>query len=320
MVLNSEGSQYLKAPKFQTIVDLVTARSPLQKKKLKHYLERRDEGFMEEAESFANDYCGYLESQKIPLDVAVSAYLDMCAMMMRCQIEFMKTGLYTIEKDSQAFEEVYSSPAEMTSYMIGLAISQFLWETHYEILKDFERATELYCSSAGSYLEVGPGHGLYLHKAMKHLKPQARIRVVDISPVSIAITKSIMNHFHPERDSIAFCTDDIVTHETSERFDFITMGEVLEHINQPQPVLVKLNTLLETRGRAFVSTAINSPAVDHVYHFKTAGDVREMIRGSGWQIEHELVLPVEALPMQEIVEKKITINYCAVLKKATSHE
>jgi SAM-dependent methyltransferase len=306
--------------KFNSIVDLVIARSPLQKKKLRQYLARRDAGFMEEAESFANDYCGYLDSQKIPLEFAVSAYLEMCAMMMRCQIEFMKTGSYTIQEHSQAFEETYSNKEKMTSYMIGLAISQFLWETHYEILKSFERATETYCPTVDSYLEIGPGHGLYLHKAMKFLKPHTRIKVVDISPASIAITKSIMAHFHPKATSISYLTDDILKHDTEERFGFIVMGEVLEHINVPQLVLAKLNNLLELDGRAFVSTAINSPAVDHVYHYKSVDDVRVMIRGAGLEIENELVLPVENLPMEEIVEKKITINYCAVLKKETDHE
>ena len=310
----------MRTQKFDTIVDLVVAKSPLQKKKLRSYLARRDAGFMEEAESFATDYCDYLDSQKIPLEYAVSAYLEMCAMMMRCQIEFMKTGSYTIQEHSQAFEETYSNKEKMTSYMIGLAISQFLWETHYEIFKSFERATEQYCPTVDSYLEIGPGHGLYLHKAMKHLRPGTRVKVIDISPASIAITKSIMTHFHPERDSISYCTDDILKHDTKERFGFIVMGEVLEHINVPQPVLVKLNKLLEADGRAFVSTAINSPAVDHVYHFKTVDDVRVMIRSAGLEIENELVLPVEDLPMEEIVEKKITINYCAVLKRETGHE
>jgi SAM-dependent methyltransferase len=310
----------LTTQKFDSIVDLVVAKSPLQKKKLRHFLARQDAGFMEEAESFAHDYCGYLESQKIPLEYAVSAYLEMCSMMMRCQIEFMKTGSYTIQEHSQAFEETYSNNEKMTSYMIGLAISQFLWETHYDILKCFERATEQYCPTVGSYLEIGPGHGLYLHKAMKFLKQDARIKAIDISPASIAITKSIMTHFHPQRASISYLTEDILKHDTEERFGFIVMGEVLEHINVPQPVLVKLNNLLEADGRAFVSTAINSPAVDHVYHFKSVNDVRAMIRSAGLEIEIELVLPVEDLPMEQIVEKKITINYCAVLKRETGHE
>jgi SAM-dependent methyltransferase len=204
--------------------------------------------------------------------------------------------------------------------MIGLAISQFLWETHYEILKSFERATETYCPGVDSYLEIGPGHGLYLHKAMKTLNPNTRITVIDISPASIAITKSIISHFHPQRSSIAYHTDDILRHETEERFGFLVMGEVLEHINVPHQVLLKVNALLKNNGRAFVSTAINSPAVDHVYHYRTVDDVRVMIRSAGLEIENELVLPVEDLPMEEIVERKITINYCAVLKKETGHE
>jgi SAM-dependent methyltransferase len=310
----------VKTQQFKAIVDLVVAQSPLQKKKLNSYLARKDAGFLDEAEAFAVDYCGYLESQKIPLQYAVSAYLEMCAMMLKCQIEFMKTGSYTIQKRSQAFEETYSNTEKMTSYMIGLAISQFLWETHYEILKSFDQAARSLFPVVDSYLEIGPGHGLFLHKAMNYLKPHASVKAVDISPTSIAITQSIMTYFHPKVDSISYSTVDILTYDTTERFDFITMGEVLEHIDLPQQALRTLNELLLTGGRAFVSTAINSPAVDHVYHFKSVDDVRVMMQDAGLTIEQELVLPVEDLPMEEIVRRKITINYCAVLKKETDHE
>lgn len=52
-----------------------------------------------------------------------------------------------------------------------------------------------------------------------------------------------------------------------------------------------------------------------IYHFKTVDEIRDMLNSNGFKIEKELVLPVEDLPMNEIMEKKITINYCAILKK-----
>jgi hypothetical protein len=98
------------------------------------------------------------------------------------------------------------------------------------------------------------------------------------------------------------------------------MGEVLEHVSNPDQLLSRLLTLLSDAGKAFVTTSINSPAVDHVYHFKSVEDVRTMINDSGLAIIREQVLPVENLPMEEIISRRITINYCAELESDGSHE
>lgn len=306
----------MASPEFDKIIQLTVARSPFQKKKLEQYLSRMDAGFFARAEEFAGNYSGYLDSQGIPLDYAVKAYLDMCSSMMKCQIEFMKTGSYRTTDHDQAFAEVYSSPERMKPYMIALAISQFLWPTHYRIYEAFENTIRESASHIGAYLEIGPGHGLYLHKAIQYLNPAAAVHAVDISPVSMEITKSIINYFHPAIANATFWTGDILSYQTRVRYDFITMGEVLEHVNEPDRLLARLEQLLSDSGTAFVTTSINSPAVDHVYHFKSVDDVRVMIRAAGLSISNEQILPVEDLPLEEIVAKKITINYSAVLRRA----
>lgn len=304
------------APEFFKIVDAVIVKSPFQKKKLDQYLAGMDGQFYSRAEEFAIDYGRYLTSQGIPFDYAINAYLDMCKSMLKCQIEFMKTGAYSSSDYNQAFDEVYSNPDFMKSYMIALALSQFLWSTHYKIYLDFERSIMANATSINSYLEIGPGHGLYLRKAIQFLKPEALIHAVDISPVSIGITKSIISYFYPKISNVTFWTGDILAYETPTRYDFITMGEVLEHVNAPHELLSRLTTLLSDSGKAFVTTSINSPAVDHVYHFKNVQEVRRMISDSGLGIISEQVLPVEDLPMDEIVSRRITINYSAEVKRS----
>ena len=55
--------------------------------------------------------------------------------------------------------------------------------------------------------------------------------------------------------------------------------------------------------------------IDHLYHFKTVNEIREMLNKCGLDVISEKVLPVENLPMLEIVDKKITINYSAIVNK-----
>ena len=65
-----------------------------------------------------------------------------------------------------------------------------------------------------------------------------------------------------------------------------------------------------------MSTCVDCPTIDHVYHFKSVKDIEEMISKAGLKIDNKQILPVEDLPMDEIIKRKITINYCALLSKA----
>lgn len=83
------------------------------------------------AGEFATKYSDYLKSENIPVEYAVDAYLKMCNDMIKSQIYFMRTGKYPIEKAEQAFKLVYNKDKEMKPFMIGLAISQYLWSSYY---------------------------------------------------------------------------------------------------------------------------------------------------------------------------------------------
>ena len=299
---------------FNQILELVYKKSPLQKKKLENYLASCDESFFNVAERFSIDYLGYLKGQNISVEYAVDAYLKMCGNMLKSQIYFMKTGKYPLESQHKALEDVYNNEKEMKSYMVGLGISQFLWSTHYDMFSFFKDTLKKNGNAISSYLEIGPGHGLYLREAMQYLNNDIKIVAVDISPTAIEIVQSIMTHFFNDHTSkITYHNIDMLDLTLSDKYDFITMGEVLEHVNYPDKLLYKLKELLTSDGRAFISTCVNCPTIDHVYHFKSVDEIRAEIDNCGLLVKDERVLPVENLPMTEIEEKKITINYCAIL-------
>jgi len=304
-------------PNFSRFIEAVK-KSPFQKKKIEQYLLTRDENYFSEAEEFAVMYAGYLESQKIDLQYAVQAYQKLCNDMMKCQIFFMKTGKYsTVSSDAdQANDNIYKNEEVMKLYMIGLALSQFLWPSHYEIYTCLLDSLKSRSKVIKNYLEIGPGHGLFLNKALEIMSPDALATAVDISKTSIDITRSIINYLRPNASNVVYHNIDMLKLDLNNSFDFITMGEVLEHVNFPKVLLSKLRDLLAQDGRAFVSTCVNCPAIDHVYHFKTVDEIRVMFNECGLEIDEERIQPVEDLPFEEIMEKKITINYCAILKKS----
>ena len=307
----TEGKDY----NFQNIIEEIGNKSPLQKKKLSKYLTTRDYEFYSEANKFVAEYSGYLSSQNIPMEYAVDSYIKMCNDMVKSQIFFLKTGKYPMEDADLVYETVYSNENEMKPLMIALALSQFLWSTHYDMYSSFSRCIKENKSAISSYLEVGPGHGLFLKNAIEILNSKVKFTVIDISDIAMNITKSIIKYFfYGLKTNIKYLVKDMLKLDTNQKYDFINMGEVLEHVNNPKSLVDKFQSLLSYNGKGFLSTCVNCPTTDHVYHFHSINEIREMINSSNLRICKELVLPTENIPMNEIIKNKITINYCAIVE------
>jgi 2-polyprenyl-3-methyl-5-hydroxy-6-metoxy-1,4-benzoquinol methylase len=118
----------------------------------------------------------------------------------------------------------------------------------------------------------------------------------------------------PDKKNVHFVLGDILKTDLGRQFDFITMGEVLEHVNQPNTLLSRLKQMLAPGGFGFISTCANCPAIDHVYQFDTVDQIRELITSSGLIIEKDLPLPVENMSVSEAENQRITINYCALVR------
>lgn len=293
-------------------------KSPLQKKKIEGYLSDQPKSFFKEADKFIFDYSGYLKAEGLSFEYAVDAYLKMCRQMLKCQIFFMKHNRYPIDKQYKAFEEIYNSKKEMQSYMIGLALSQYLWITHYNIFSHLKEVLQQNKEKIKCYLEIGPGHGLFFKEAINTIGNDCKYTAIDISKVSLDLTKSIISFFQLDSSDIKFINNDMLNITSADLYDCIVMGEVLEHVENPKFLLDKLYTLLDTNGKAFVSTCVNCPTIDHVYHFKSVSDIRNILKQSNFKIVSEKILPVEKLPMDEIIKRKITINYSSIIKKGNN--
>lgn len=288
--------------------------SSFQKKKLELFFESRESTFLDEFELFLKDYIMYLNKNNMTIEYGIDAYLKMVNDMFKSQVKFMRTGKYPVSKTSEAIDNVYNDKKEMLSYMIGLALSQYLWSTHYEMFNHLKDELEKNKKSIKNYLEIGPGHGLFLKNAIDILDKDTTMTAIDISPVSLEISKSIIEYFYPSKN-IEFINEDMLKLELDSNCDFIVMGEVIEHVETPELLLKKVSRLLSQNGKAFLSTCVNCPAIDHVYHFHTVDEIRNMFSKCGLEIVSEKVLPVENLPMCEIEHKKITINYSAIVKR-----
>lgn len=302
-----------KNKNFYLLVDKIINKSSSQKIKILKFISSADSIYYKRAEAFSKEFIRYLKNEKINIDFAIKAYLKLCTDIMMSQKYFIKFKKYPVEDEKKAYKEVYDNKKEMKSYMIGIGMSQFLWPTHYAMYSFFIDKILNKKSNISRYLEIGPGHGLFLLQALRNLKQDTKFEIVDISKTSIKITKSIIDFLVKKEKKINYTTQNIFDFESSNKFDFITIGEVLEHVTKPQEILKKIKKLMNKNGSVYLSTCVDCPSIDHVYHFKSIGDIEKMIKKSGFKILDRRILPVEDKPMKEIIKKKITINYCAHL-------
>lgn len=298
-----------------TVLAYLYKKAPFQQKKIELLLSHKNETFLEEFEQFLDSYISYLNANHLTIEYSIDAYIKMINGMMKAQVKFMKTGKYPILSTTDAINDVYNNKETMLSYMIGLALSQYLWSTHYEIFNHFKSTLEKEKNNIKRYLEIGPGHGLFLKNAIDILNKNVAMTAIDISQTSLEITSSIIAYFYSDK-KIDFINGDMLNLHLNSQFDFIVMGEVIEHVEHPELLLNKITQLLNNEGKAFLSTCVNCPAIDHVYHFKTVDEIRDIFSKCGLKIYSEKVLPVENLPIEEIVKQKITINYSAIVTKA----
>ena len=173
----------------------------------------------------------------------------------------------------------------------------------------FNKIIEENRNSINNYLEVGGGHGLYASEAIKNTDG-ATYSLVDISQSSINIAKKMIDN-----DKVTYVNSDIFHYNPNTKYDFITMGEVLEHVENPIKLLEKLHTLLTDDGKLFITAPTNGPTIDHIYLFKNADDIRSVILSAGFKITKEFTIYAEDVPAELAEKYKVSMMYAGVLRK-----
>lgn len=262
-----------------------------------------------------SEYLHFCKTQGMNVVYMAECYLAIVEDMLREQIYFFKHNEYRYKTFDEVAESVYFNDNYMKKYMYGLALTSFLWPNHTEIHRFFIRNFPTH--KTGCYLEVGPGHGYSFLTAMRMGNFQQYVGV-DISRSSIELTKQITNFFIPElKSKVRLLELDFLENDClyPSSLDAIVIGEVLEHVEKPKLFLKKISELIKSDGYIFVTTCINSPAIDHIYLWREPKEVESMIFHSGLKILNSLYLPYHGLTLKEASEKKLTINVAYILSK-----
>lgn len=233
------------------------------------------------------DYCeiadvvlNYFQSQNISSKTIAKDYMDMVSDMKKEMLFFERFGKYRCESQNDALIAVYSQPEVMKYYMNGIIISQILWSHHFNMLKYFKSGIVSLSQTKmntimNTILDIGAGHGLYSLIVKNNLNT-GLIDIVDISKQSLKITEAIIGS-----EYIDYHDTDISDYCPSYTYDLIILGEILEHLDKPEEMLLKAKDLLSDQGYIFLTVPTNAPAIDHVYLFRSSTEICNMIAGTG---------------------------------------
>jgi len=296
--------------KIEEIVRQIEVKNPLHAKKLKRSIKKMDTYFFERSEKFLTTYELLLAKEDETIDYSIDCYLKMISDFNFEAINFLETGSYSSSSFEEVNKRVYDQPGIMKYYMHGLLLSQFLFFHHYEVLLFFNEVIDREQHTIKRYLEIGGGHGLYISEAIASIGVQANYDMVDISESSLELAKKLVAH-----TDVNYIHKDVFDFEPIEKYDFITMGEVLEHVEDPIALLKRIGGFLTEKGKLFITTPTNAPAIDHIYLFKNAEEIRDLIEEAGFKIETEFCIFSEDLPPELAEQYKISMLFAGVLTK-----
>jgi 2-polyprenyl-3-methyl-5-hydroxy-6-metoxy-1,4-benzoquinol methylase len=291
------------------LIEKIETLSPMHYKKLKPFLNYDQDGYVAESEAFLSRYCDYLESIDKTLDFGLDCYLQMVTDMNAERFDFMRSGKYNSSSFDEVNARVYANPSAMEAYMHGLIISQFLWKHHFAMFVYFRKQISRFADDVSNYLEIGAGHGLYLNKAREILGEMVRYDVVDVSRTSLDMARSFVDDPH-----IQYIHANVLDFQPLRHYDFITLGEVIEHVEDPVSLLAALKPMLNEGGKIFMTTPTNAPTIDHIYLFNNVDEIRAAVDDAELSIVDDHWLYVDDVSEEVAVKLKVTALYGSVLE------
>nr|WP_241266198.1 class I SAM-dependent methyltransferase [Streptomyces boncukensis] len=192
---------------------------------------------------------------------AVEAYRWLCTTFLAEEAYFRAHGRYRHSTFAEVEAAGCLTVPYMRRYMTGLLVTQALWTNHTRVLDVYAREFLGRRGARDSLLEVGPGHGLLLSLAAGY--GVRRLAGWDISAASLELTREGLTALGVGADRVDLVRADI-NEAAAGSFDLVVASELLEHVEEPAPVLRSLLTLLAPGGRIFLNVPVNSPAPDHI--------------------------------------------------------
>jgi SAM-dependent methyltransferase len=261
-----------------------------------------------------DEYLRFCVGRGRTTEYLADCYLVIVGDTLREQVYFMRHGSYRYSTFAEVAGSVYFDDDYMSSYMYGLAITDYLWPNHRDIFRFFRDT--LPADQGGRYLEIGPGHGYFLMTAATSSGYES-FTGVDISETSVAMTSAILEHFGVtgSKPVDLRCIDFLDCELEEGGWNAVVMGEVLEHVERPDLFMAQIARLASEDAYIFITTCLNAPAVDHIFLFEHPEQLQRLFAEAGLRIEQERIRPYEGKTLQESLDERLAVNVAYMLRK-----
>lgn len=149
------------------------------------------------------------------------------------------------------------------------------WRQYYSpkingYMKHVDYVIEFFQGKSGRLLDIGCGEGLI----MKRIQEESNLECygIDSSPLAIALA---------HRHEVWNCETISIEDYSNGKFNYIFMGDVLEHLKNPEATLRKIKELLYPDGTIFISLPVFTEADGQkdyfVFDSKTSRELVEKI-------------------------------------------
>lgn len=288
------------------LVEKVSEKSELQKKYFEKWIATEEE--IEELDILLRFF---VEELHHDIDYIVDAYLFINYMVREETYYFIRHGRYRYSSADEVNRIVYSDTEYMERYMTGLSVSDYIWIPHIKMLRYFKENIDIF--SGESYLEIGPGFGQYLVKILSQCKFK-EYTACDISRTSVDKCNRYLKYRNLS-DQCMVVERNFLEFRADRKFDCIVMGEVLEHVEDPLIMLRKIYEILHPNGKAFISTVINAPTIDHIFLFSNIKEVLDMTEAAGFKVLDYLCVMEGDVPLERALKRKQAVDIAMILEK-----
>jgi 2-polyprenyl-3-methyl-5-hydroxy-6-metoxy-1,4-benzoquinol methylase len=280
--------------------------------KTEFYINKNfDENYFFEFEKFIEFYIRDARCDKTVFDLLflkIKGFIRYSHEFSVLQMRLNQNLNYKFNSFKEVEEKVYNNPMMNDYYLDGLAFSQYLWPNHYMMNKFLINGIKQLGVVARA-IDVPCGPGVQSWLARRHSTIQS-MTLCDLSLYSVSYARTLHSYFCEAGDWDMFHSP---VEKCMGKFDLIINGELMEHLEDPEAMLATLDRLLAKDGTIYLTTAIFAAAIDHIYMFRSAQEVREMLE-KRFKIESELVLPVSLQSHREDMYNQ-PINYACFLRR-----
>jgi 2-polyprenyl-3-methyl-5-hydroxy-6-metoxy-1,4-benzoquinol methylase len=244
----------------------------------------------------------------------IHGYQWMCQMVLDEELEFRRNGRYRLSSFAEAERTVYANKELMARYMDGLLLSQVLWANHIAIMDYYLRDFLGEANNTASHLEIGPGHGLLIFLASK--ATTGSLTCWDVSQTSLNHTQLALARLGA-RPGISLVERNLFTDlPMVEQFDSVVISEVLEHLENPAAALEELFRCMTPGGRLFVNAPVNSPAIDHIFLFRTPEELVDLVISTGFKVESIRIAPASGFTEERARKFGVAISCAIICRRA----